>query len=300
MKIEGKEFEVTNKDKVYYPEGAVTKLQVMEYYEKIADNMLPHLQNRPLSMLRYPDGIEGKKFFQKDAPDYFPEWIKTEKIDKKEGGTTNYVICNDKATLVYLAGQASLTPHIWLSRISDLEKPDKIIFDLDPSDDDFGKVKFAAEKLHDFFANELEVPVYAMTTGSRGIHVVVPIKPELEFDIVLKLTQAMAEHLSAKFPDKFTTETRKNKRGTKIYLDVMRNARGQTAVAPYSLRAQPHAPIATPITWDELSGLKSAQKYNLSNIFNRLGQKEDPWKNIYKEAVSVKKLKETFESIKKD
>lgn len=295
MKIDGKEFEVNNKDKVFYPDQGYTKEDVMNYYKKIAPYILPHLQKRPLTMVRYPDGIDGKKFYQKDAPDYFPEWIKTQAISKKEGGKVNYVIANDKATLVYLASQACISPHSWLSQLSALDKPDKLIVDLDPNDDDFSKVKAAAKKVRAYFEKELKFSSFVMTTGSRGLHVVLPIEPELDFEQVLQLAHKLADHLAQKHADILTAEIRKKERGNKIYLDVMRNARGQTSVAPYSLRARPGAPVATPLDWEELDRLKSAQAYTLTTLFNRLGQKDNPWKAWNKKAVSIKQLSKEFE-----
>lgn len=300
MEIDGKKFEVNNKDKIFYPKDNYTKTDVMEYYEKIAPYMIPHLKNRPISMLRYPDGIEGKNFFQKDMPDYFPEWISYKDLKKKAGGKVRYVLGNDKATLVYLASQACLTPHIWLSKVDKWNHPDKLIFDLDPSDDDFSKVKFAAKTIKAFFEKELKTPTFVMTTGSSGLHVVIPIKPEMDFDEVLKLSQNIAAYLEKQNPEKLTTAARKEKRGDKIYLDVMRNAYGQTSVAPYSLRAKPKAPVATPLDWKEVSSLKSAQDYTMSSIFKRLAQKEDPWKDMYKQTVSIKKMKQDFAKLKAD
>jgi len=294
MEIEGKKFKVNNQDKIFYPEANYSKSDIMEYYKKIAPVMLPHIQNRPLTMLRYPDGIEGKRFFQKDMPDYFPDWIETKELEKKEGGKLRYILGNNTATLVYLASQASLTSHIWLSKIEKPNYPDKLIFDLDPSDEDFSKVKYAAKVIKDFF-EKLKVSTFVMTTGSSGLHVVIPIKPELTFEEVLNLSQAMASYLEKQHPEDFTTQTRKNKRGKKIYLDVMRNAYGQTSVAPYSLRARPQAPVATPLDWKEVSSLESSAKYTLANIFKRLAQKKDPWEKIYEQAVSIKELKEKFE-----
>ncbi len=297
MKIAGKTFEVNNKEKVFYPAEKYTKQDIMEYYQKISPYILPHIKNRPLTMLRYPDGIKGKKFFQKNTPDYFPEWISTKKLPKKEGGEVEYILGNEEATLVYLASQACVTPHIWLSKIENPNKPDKLIFDLDPSDEDFSKVKTAAQIIREFFRENFKIQTYVMTTGSTGLHVVIPIKPEVEFDKVLKISQKTAQHLADLYPEKLTAEVRKNKRENKIYVDVMRNAYGQTAVAPYSLRARPKAPVATPLDWKELKKLTSAQQYNLANIFKRLGKKEDPWKNIYQNPVKVEKLIKEIEDL---
>lgn len=297
MEIDGKYFEVNNKDKVFYPDKDLTKKQVMDYYQKIAEVMLPHLKDRALTLIRYPNGIEDKRFFQKNTPDYFPDWIVTKELPKKEGGKVNYVIANDEATLVYLASQASLALHIWLSKIGNPNKPDKLIFDLDPSGNDFEEVKKAALAIKDFMEGKFQLDLFLMTTGSSGLHVVLPIKPEMEFDEVLKFSQGLSEKIVEVYPEIFTSEIRKDKREKRIYLDVMRNAYGQTSVAPYSLRARPEAPIATPLDWKELSNLKSSKTYTISNIFKRLAQKEDPWKNIYENPISLVKMKKEFENL---
>lgn len=299
MKINDKEFKVNNKDKIFYPKAGYTKKDIMNYYEKISPYMLLFLKDRPVSMLRFPDGINGKRFYQKDAPDYFPEWITTQKIKKKKGGTTNYVICNNKAVLVYLASQACLTPHIWLSKIGEVKKPDKLIFDLDPSDEDFKKVKFAAQIIKDFFETNFSTKTYVMTTGSTGLHIFIPLKPVQKFEEVLKFAQDAALFLAQKHPKKLTTETLKKNRGNRIYLDVLRNAYGQTSVCPYSLRAIENAPIATPLDWKELKNIKSSQQYTLSTIFKRLGKKENPWNDIKENEVSLTSLKSEFAILKK-
>ncbi|MDT0687540.1 non-homologous end-joining DNA ligase [Autumnicola psychrophila] len=291
------EFSISSRDKIYFPEGGYTKGELLDYYEKISEVMLPHLEDRPITMLRFPNGIEDKKFFQKDAPDYFPDWIETIEIEKQEGGTTNYVICNNTATLVYLANQACITPHIWLSKKDKPEYPDRMIFDLDPSRDDFSEVKTAAKRLRKLLEKQLKLPVFLMTTGSRGLHLVVPLKSKENFEDVRNFAQEIAEYLENEFPEDYTTATRKDKRENKLYLEVARNGFGQTTVAPYAVRSISGAPIATPIDWDELNTLDSAQKYNLNNIFRRLARKEDPWSKIAKKATTLKSAKKTFSEL---
>src|SRR5699024_8754659 len=178
-----------------------------------------------------------------------------------------------------------------------LQKPDKLIFDLDPSDDDFSKVKSAAFLIKDFFQDNFKISSFVMTTGSTGLHVMIPIKPELNFDEVLKFTQKISEHLEKLHPEKLTSEIRKEKRGNKIYVDVMRNAYGQTSVAPYSLRSRKNASVATPLDWEELNRIISSQAYTLANIFKRLGKKEDPWKDVYKNPISIKQFIKDFEKL---
>jgi bifunctional non-homologous end joining protein LigD len=243
--------------------------------------MLPHLAGRPLSMHRFPDGVGGKSFFQKDAPDYFPGWIHTEEVPK-EGGTVNHVVCDDAATLVYLAGQAVLTPHVWLSRVDDLDHPDRMIFDLDPPGDDperdAAQVRRAARRVRGAL-EDLGLPTFLMTTGSKGFHVVVPLARRETFDQVRGFARTLARRLAEGDPERLTVEPRKAKRAGRVFLDYLRNGYAQTTVAPYAVRPRPGAPVATPVDWDELDGL-DPRRYTVANLFRRLAQKEDPWAGI--------------------
>ena len=169
-------------DKVLFPDAGVTKGDVVEHYRRVAARMVPHMKGRPVSMQRFPDGIEGQGFFQKDAPDYFPDWIRRVTVEKK-GGTVEHAVCDDAATLVYLANQNCITPHVWLSRADRLNHPDRLIFDLDPSGDDFEQVRFAAGVLRDLLVDLGLVP-FPMTTGGRGLHLLVPLDRKSDFDAV--------------------------------------------------------------------------------------------------------------------
>jgi bifunctional non-homologous end joining protein LigD len=274
------EIEITHPDKEMYPGEGITKQEVVEYYDRIAEFMLPHVKGRPLVMHRFPDGIEGKDFYQKTAPDYFPDWIETREIDLVQGGTSPMVVVEKKADLLYLANAACLVPHVWLSTKSSLEKPDRIVFDLDPARQDFDTVKMAAFMLKEGF-EERDLTPLVMTTGSKGLHVVIPIQPGHSFDEVRDFARRTAQGLVEREPARLTLETRIGSRKGKVFLDYLRNAYGQTTVAPYGLRALPGAPVATPLEWDELRGSKTGpQRYRMSNIFRRLGAKKDPWKNM--------------------
>lgn len=295
-------FVASNKEKIFFPKSKITKGDLINYYNDIADMMLPHIEDRAVSMLRLPDGIEGESFFQKDASDYFPNWIKTKKI-RKQGGIVDYVICNNKATLVYLANQACITPHVWLSKINKLDYPDKLIIDLDPPGKkfDFNKVKSAAKIFYEFLSKELKLNVYLMTTGSRGLHIVIPINADKNFDFVREFSQDTAQVIANRHPKKLTIEVRKNKRKGRIFLDTARNAYGQTAVPPYSVRPIEGAPVAAPLSWDELTGKTiDSQNYNIKNIFIRLVKIPDPWKDINKKKNSLKKARKILDEIMED
>lgn len=295
-------FNISHEEKIFFPRSKITKGELINYYNDIAEIILPHIQDRPVSMLRMPDGIKGESFFQKEASDYFPEWIKTKKI-KKQGGSVHHVICNNKATLVYLANQACITPHVWLSKINKLNYPDRLIFDLDPSGKnyDFKKVKSAAKIIHRFLSDELKLNPFLMTTGSRGLHVVIPIYANDDFDKVRELGQDITRVIANRHPKELTNEVRKKKRKGRIFLDTARNAYAQTAVPPYSVRPGENAPVAAPIDWDELSNNKLiSQSYNIKNIFKRLKKVSDPWEDINQNKNSLKKAYKILDDIMKD
>lgn len=229
----------------------VTKAGLVAYYRSVAPHMLPHLRGRPLMLERRPDGLDGPRFMQKNTPDHYPEWITRAEL-AKEGGTVCHTVCDDTATLLYLADQAALTLHRWLSRTGHPDRPDLMVFDLDPHGDDFGAVREAA-RLLGALLDELDLPSGLMTTGSRGLHVVVPLDGRQGVDEVRRFARDAAEVLAAAHPDRLTTAARKKDRGDRLYLDVQRNGYAQTAVAPYTVRALPGAPVAAPIGWDLLA-----------------------------------------------
>ncbi len=297
LKIGGHSVKLTHTDKVFFPDKKYTKGDLINYFKDIADVMVPYLKDRPLVMLRYPDGIKGQSFFHKDAPDYFPSWIKTKSVSKEGGGTVNHVICGNAATLVYIANQGCITPHIWLSRTGRLDYPDTLIFDLDPPGEDFGEVIFAAKELRKLLTGELGINTFIKTTGSKGVHVEIPLKRKENFDEVRNFGQTIAKILAERQPERLTTEVRKNKRKGRVFLDVARNGYAQTAVAPYAVRARPGAPVAVPIEWNELNSRMSPQKYNIKNIFSRLSRKKDPWEDYRKHAISIGKESKKAEEI---
>lgn len=300
MEIGDRTVEISHREKLLFPDERLTKGDALDYYLRISEYILPHIQDRPVTMHRFPDGIGGKDFFQKQAPDYFPDWIPRTTVKNREGGTTDYVICNGRETLIYLANQTSLVLHAWLSRRQNLEHPNRLIFDLDPSSDNFEIVKEAARELRKILS-EMDLECYVMTTGSSGLHVMVPLGDNIPFDKSREFARFVAEILVRREPDRFTTEIRKNKRGGKLFVDTARNAYGQTAVVPYSLRAVENAAVATPLDWDELGDPELGPRtYHLKNIFRRLGQKDDPWKNVDRSGVSLKTLEKIIESHRKD
>ncbi|QCK16625.1 non-homologous end-joining DNA ligase [Mangrovivirga cuniculi] len=297
MKISGHNIDISNTDKVFFDKENFTKGDVIEYYRDISDFILPHLEDRPLMLQRFPDGIDGDGFYQKEASDYFPEWIKTKSL-KKEDGKVNHVICNDKATLIYLANQGTITFHGWLSKVDKIKYPDKLVIDLDPPSSDFEIVRKAAFLIKDTL-EEMDVTSFLTTTGSSGAHVVIMLDGKCDFDQSRDFGKNLGDFLSAKYSDVFTTAARKEKRNGKLYFDIQRNAYAQTAVVPYSIRPIENAPIATPLDWEELKDKSiNARSYDLKNIKRRLSQKEDPWKGARRSAYGINSLAERLKKLK--
>jgi len=288
MTVGGHQIELSNVDKILFPGDGITKGDLIDYYHRIAETMLPYMKDRPITMQRFPDGIDEEGFYQKEAPDYFPAWIRRESIEvEEEASSQPQVVCDNAATLVYLANQACITPHVWLSRVDKIRHPDRLIFDLDPPGDDFELVRSAAKSLRSLL-DELNLTSLVMTTGSRGLHILVPIDRSSDFDTVRSFAKKVAAVLEEREPDRLTVETSKKKRRGRLFLDYLRNSYAQHTVAPYAVRARPGAPVAAPLDWDELADKDLRSKtYDMGNIFRRLGQKTDPWEGAVEQSRSL-------------
>src|SRR5262245_53775546 len=260
---------LTHADKVLFPDDGITKADLAAYYRDVAPRMVPLVRDRPVSLQRFNDGIGKKGFFQKNVEKGAPDWVKRVRVGKK-GGSLWHVVANDAATLVWLANPNAITPHVWLARADRLERPDRMIFDLDPaSPDEFALVRRTARELGDVL-REAGVEPFAMTTGSKGIHVVVALQRRYTFDKVRDAAVAVAEELVARRPKDLTIEFYKRKRGGPLVVDVNRNGYAATAVPPYGVRPRPGAPVATPLAWDELSDRRlTAQRYTLRTVLER-------------------------------
>ncbi|GAB4321575.1 MAG: non-homologous end-joining DNA ligase [Dehalococcoidia bacterium] len=282
---------LSNADKVLYPHDGITKADVLEYYVAVADVILPYLRDRPLTVQRYPDGIANEGFFQKRAQDHFPDWVETVTVETADG-SMEQPLCGNAATLAFLADQAAIALHVTSSRVDRLDHPDLLVFDLDPTGDDFEPVRVAARWLRELL-DKLGLVPFVKTTGSRGLHVVCPLDRSRPFDDVRAFARDVADLLARRHDEVLTTEVRKHSRRGRLYLDVGRNSYGQTAVAPYSLRALDGAPVAAPLEWDELKDpALGPRTYTLGNIRWRLAQRGDPWKGMMRRARSLDKPRE--------
>jgi bifunctional non-homologous end joining protein LigD len=280
-KVGRKNIELPNAEKVLFRRDGITVRDLARYYRGAAGQMLPLLRDRPVSMTRFPDGITAPGIVQRCVPGYFPDWITRAQI-RTEDGPLEQVICDKPTTLMYLAGQGCIELYCSLSRLGEIREPDQLIFDLDPPDDHrFDDVRVSALRLGELLSDELGLPTFVKTTGGNGLHVHVPLTENEDFDAVREFARQVADLLAVRNPDLVTTEQRKAKRGPRVYADIMRNAYAQRVVAPYSVRARPGAPVATPLSWDEVEdkGL-SPDQFTLRTLPDRIRESRPaagPW-----------------------
>jgi len=276
---------ITRPDKVLIPPG-VTKRGLADYYERVAEPMLAHIARRPLNLERYPDGIEGERIMQQRAAGYFPAWIPRVAAPAAKGDV-EHVEARDAATLVYLAGQACITLHPWLSHSDRLDRPDRLVIDLDPSREDPAAVRRAARVIAGLL-RELDLQPWVMTSGSRGYHVVVALQRRADFSSVREFARGVAQVAQEREPRLFTTEQRKANRQGRILIDILRNAYAHTSVAPYAVRARPDAPVATPLYWDELDDRRTQpRRWTLRSVPERLESEGDPWCELARSASTL-------------
>jgi bifunctional non-homologous end joining protein LigD len=279
---------ITHPDKVLFGDDGYTKQDMVDYYASVASVMLTHMKSHPLAMLRFNQGIDGERFFQKQAPDYFPEFIERVDVPKKKG-TTRYAVVNNAEALLYIANHNTIEFHVLPVRAEDLAHPDRLVFDLDPSVEDFDAVRDAALALHDLLA-DIGLSSFVMTSGSRGLHIWVPLDRKSTTGEVVSFASAVAQVLVSKHPDDLTTEFMKADRGSRIYVDIARNAPAQHAVTPYSLRAKPHAPVATPIDWSDVRDpALTPTRHTMRDVPARIAKDRDPWDGMRRAVRSLAK-----------
>jgi bifunctional non-homologous end joining protein LigD len=278
--------EISHPDKALFPEAGLTKLDLACHYARVATAMVPLVRDHPVAMHAFPGGVDAPGYFMKDVPAHFPDWIRRVTVQKR-GGTVTHVLANDAATLVYLANQNCVTPHLWTSRADRPREPDRVVFDLDPPGTRFGDVRAAARALGEIL-RELGLEPFAMTTGSRGLHVVTAIRRGHDYDEVHAFARRVARRLADQDPRRLTTEVRKAKRAERIFVDVGRNAYAQHAVAPYAVRPRPTAPVATPLHWPELDDRRlRPDRWTIATIGRRLQSDGDPWSGFLRSARSL-------------
>jgi bifunctional non-homologous end joining protein LigD len=279
---------LTHPDKMLFAEAGITKEGLAEYLVAVSERMLPHVSGRPLSLVRCPDGASKERFFQKHTMKGMPSALKSVPVEEGDGDTAEYLMIDSAAGLVGVAQIGGLEIHLWGSRWKTLERPDRMVFDLDPDPEvKFADVREAARDVRKLLeAANLES--FAMVTGGKGIHVVVPLNATQSWDEIKSFAKGVATKLAANEPDRFVATMSKAKRKGRIFIDWLRNERGSTAIAPYSPRAKPIASVATPVSWTELSRIEAANAFTIPSVLRRLKQaKSDPWKGYFSVRQSI-------------
>jgi bifunctional non-homologous end joining protein LigD len=272
--------QLSHLDKVFFPDDGLRKGDLVDYYRMVAPRMLPYLRERPVVMVRYPDGVTGEAILQKNVPRHFPDWVTRVEVPRLgRGGAVCQVVCDRPETLIYLANQACIELHALLSRAGALERPDQLVFDLDPTAaDGFDEARRCALDLRRLLEDELGLTAYVKTTGGKGLHVHLPLRADEGFDPVREFAREVAELMVRHDPDRLTLQQRVDQRGTRLYLDLQRNGYAQMAVAPYSVRARPGAPVATPLHWAEAEDADlNPRRFTMRTMGDRLGTTQDPW-----------------------
>ncbi len=290
--IEGKSLKLTNLEKLMWPGDAINKAGLIKYYADIADILLPHLKDRLFIMSRYPDGIYGEMFYQKDCPGYAPQWIRTFPVESADvGKTINYVICNDLPTLLWLANQACIEMHIWLAKVPNLNNPDIMVFDLDPMPPAGFKDTLEVALLVKEGLEQFGLCGYPKTSGATGMHVFVPIKPNYTYNEVRDAVEFICRQVHTVFPRKTTMERLVADRGGKVYLDYLQNTRGKTMTYQYSLRPVPGAPVSAPLTWDEVrQGKVRPGHFHSGNMVDRIKEYGDLYEDFLKTGQDLDRL----------
>ena len=290
---------LTNQDKVYFPKDDVTKGDVIDYYQSVAEYILPHLKNRPLSLNRFPNGIEEQNFYQKDASDNIPDWVKTTQVYSESNDKyIDYIYCNDKATLAYLNNLGCIDMNPWNSSLPDLDHPDFMVLDLDPSKKNtFDDVIETALKVHEVLES-IKTEGYCKTSGSTGIHIYIPMGGKYDFDQVKDFAHILMKQVHDKLPKITTLERSLQKRdNSKIYLDYLQNRTGQTLASAYSLRPKEGASVSMPLEWKELKkGLKPTD-FNIHNALERIREKGDLFKPVLGKGIDMMKALERLQEL---
>lgn len=281
------EVKISNPEKVYWPNEGITKGEMIEYYRRISPYLFPYLKNRPQSLHRFPEGINGMRFYQKNVDHMPPQWVATETIySSSNEETVNYITPNNKETIIYMANLGCIEMNPWSSRVGSLEKPDYSIIDLDPEEISFSEVIKAAQKVHEVLES-LGVKSYPKTSGKTGIHIYIPLGAKYTYEqsknfahlVVMKVHELLSKTTSL--------ERLPKKRQGKVYLDYLQNNIGATLAAPYSLRPVVGVPVATPLFWEEVKKELNPKDFNIKTIFDRVGKIGDIFEPVLKEKTDI-------------
>ena len=290
LRVGRRRVRISNPDKVLFPDDGITKADLAAYYAAVAPAMVPHVRDRPLNLWRWNRGIDAEVVVQQAIPKGAPDWVRRVTVPRRRGGDVSHAVGGEAATLVWLANQNCITPHAWTARADRPDHPDRIVFDFDPpdeGDDHFGAIRAGALAMGELL-REHGLQPFAMTSGSRGLHVVAPLRRGPDSDRVRAVAGELAEEVAERLPDQLTTSWRKAGRGGRVLVDAARNTYAQTAVAPYAVRAKPGAPVATPLAWEELDEPElTPRRWTLATVPERLEARGDPWDGIARAAAAL-------------
>ncbi|MGV3698031.1 DNA ligase D [Flavobacterium sp.] len=297
LKVGKTTLHLTNQHKIYFPDDGITKGDIVNYYNEVAGLILPYLKNRPQSMNRFPNGIAGPSFYQKDVDvNKIPAWLKTEAIHSDSNDADiDYLICNDKATLLYMANLGCIDINPWNSTIKNIENPDWMVIDIDPEKDDFTAVVRTALTVKEVL-DELHTDCYCKTSGATGLHVYVPLGAKYNYDTVKLFAELIARQVHERLPEITSLERTIKKRDHKIYIDFLQNRTGQTLAAPYSVRPKPGATVSTPLEWDEVNESLSPSQFTIFNVMERFKEKGDLWKPVLGKGANLKTILKRLEN----
>lgn len=290
------EVKITHPDKIYWPKEKITKGEMIEYYRKISPYLYPYLKKRPQSLHRFPEGINGERFYQKNVGHMPPEWVKTEAIySPSTGENINFITPDNVETIIYMANLGCIEMNPWSSRVGSLEKPDYSIIDLDPEDVPFSEVIRAAQGVHEVL-EELGVKSYPKTSGKTGLHIYIPLGAKYSYEQSKNFAHLVNMRVHERLPGTTSLERRPAKRQGKVYLDYLQNNIGATLAAPYSLRPVPHANVATPLFWHEVKEGLLPGKFNIRTIFPRLERIGDIFQPVLNEKIDILAVLKEFEA----
>jgi len=287
--ISGQKVQLTNLEKIFWPDEKITKGDLIEYYADVAKYILPHLKDRPESLHRFPDGIKGEGFYQKNYEDA-PNWVKQVKIhSESDNKKVNYLVCQNEADLLFLINLGCIDLNPWNSRIGHLNYPDYLIIDLDPEDVPFSKVVEVAlttKKVLD----KLDIPAYLKTTGLRGMHILIPMAAKYTYEQVRNFAEVLVTLIHKEIPNITSLERNPDKRKHKVYLDYLQNSEGQTIASAYSVRPAAKAPVSTPLRWNEVTKSINPEDFTIKNIKIRLEKLGDIYKPVLEKGIDLKNI----------
>jgi len=282
---------LTNQNKVYFPKDGITKGDIIHYYNEVSELILPYLKDRPESMNRFPNGIDSPSFYQKDVDvDKIPKWLKTKKVfSESNNADIDYLICNNKETLLYMANLGCIEMNPWNSTTKHIQNPDWLVIDLDPAGNDFAPVVTTALVVKEVL-DELETECLCKTSGASGLHIYIPLGAKYDYDSIKILGELIAKEVQSRLPDITSIERSIKKRKNKLYIDFLQNRRGQTLAAPYSVRPKPGATVSTPLEWSEVNEKLHPSQFTIKNVLKRFEKKGDLWTPVLSKGADIKKI----------